>query len=253
VNTHALEPASSLGPIVQSSLRERARLAIRAGVITGEIEAGKIYSAPSLARRLGVSATPVREALLDLASAGLVESVRNRGFRIVTISDGDLDEIFLLRTLLEVPSVAAVAGKLDQATIDELRRVVAHLEQAAEAADLAAYLAADSEFHIGLLRPLGNKRLVDLVEQLRDQQRLFGLPRVIHSAAFMASSLEHREILDAVVDGDTQRAETLMRNHLRHTRGIWAGVDEADTDGAPALTGRSAAVSHNSAQSTDGR
>src|SRR5262249_41410847 len=113
-------PVSSLSVIVQSSLGEEGRRSIRAGVGTGEIMPGEIYSAPSLASRLGVSATPVREALLDLANEGLVEPVRNRGFRVVVLDDSDLDEIFELRTMLEVPSVGRIAGRLDQAQLDHM-------------------------------------------------------------------------------------------------------------------------------------
>jgi DNA-binding GntR family transcriptional regulator len=222
------EPASSLGVIVQSSLREEARRAIRAGVITGEIKPGQIYSAPSLAARLGVSATPVREALLDLAGAGLVESVRNRGFRVVVLGDSDLDEIFELRSLLEVPSVGRVAGRLDADKLNSMWKVLEELEAAARAGDLERYLTADQDFHTGLLEPLGNARLIELIARLRDQQRLYGLPKLVHSELFMSTASEHRAILEAVAEGDKRRAETLTRQHLRHTRGVWAGADEPE-------------------------
>jgi DNA-binding GntR family transcriptional regulator len=223
-------PLSSLSPITQSSLREEARRSIRAGLITGEIATGEIYSAPALAKQLGVSATPVREALLDLASEGLVESVRNRGFRVLELDDHDLDEIFELRTLLEVPCAGRVAGRLTQPEIARLELGVQRLERAAESGDLAAYLTADHDFHTGLLEPLGNKRLLDLVLRLRNQQRLYGLPRLVRSAAFMETALEHRAVFDAVVAGNAERAELLMRQHLSHTRGIWAGIREPEFD-----------------------
>jgi DNA-binding GntR family transcriptional regulator len=213
---------SSLGHIRLSSLREEARRKIRAGVITGEMQPGEIYSASSLADSLGVSATPVREALIDLANAGLVEPVRNRGFRVVVLNDGDLDEIFQLRTLLEVPSVGQVAGSLGAAHVERLQAVVANLENAAETGDLARYLTLDQDFHSGLLEPLGNRRLSELVTQMRDQQRLFGLRGIVHSEAFLSSAFEHRAILDAVAEGDKPRAESLTLGHLRHTRGEWA-------------------------------
>jgi DNA-binding GntR family transcriptional regulator len=226
------EPKTSLAHIAQSSLREEARRAIRAGVITGEIQPGKIYSAPSLAERLGVSATPVREALLDLANEGLVEAVRNRGFRAVVLDDDDLDEIFELRILIEVPSVGRVAGTLDDASVRRLRSVVDELDEAAAAGDLARYLTADQEFHSLLLEPLRNRRLIDLVARLRDQQRLYGLPQILRSPDFLKTAFEHQAILDAVVDGDREAAEALMRHHLEHTRGVWADRDPASGPGS---------------------
>jgi DNA-binding GntR family transcriptional regulator len=164
--------------------------------------------------------------MLDLANEGLVEPVRNRGFRIVPIEDRDLDEILELRLLLEVPSAGRVAGSLQPEDIERLSRHVDELEQAAEDKDLAAYLTADHAFHLALLQPLGNRRLLDLVARLRDQQRLYGLPGMVDSTAFGATAAEHRAILDAVGAGDSALAEELMRRHLRHTRGVWAGWQE---------------------------
>src|SRR5919202_296505 len=103
---------SSLLRLEASSLRERAAEAIRNGITTGEIRAGELYSVPTLAARLGVSATPVREAMLDLANEGLVEAVRNRGFRVVELTDADLDEILEVRVMLEVPAAGRLARAL---------------------------------------------------------------------------------------------------------------------------------------------
>ncbi|MGN6600433.1 MAG: GntR family transcriptional regulator, partial [Actinomycetes bacterium] len=91
----------------RQSLRERAADALRAALVAGEMRPGVTYSAPSLAAQFGVSATPVREAMLGLAKEGLVEAVRNKGFRVTELSDRDLDEITELRSLVEVPTVGA--------------------------------------------------------------------------------------------------------------------------------------------------
>lgn len=224
--TMASEAPSSLERITRSSLREEALNAIRAGVITGEIAAGRIYSAPSLAARLGVSATPVREALLDLANEGLVEAIRNRGFRVVELDEHDLDEIFELRTLLEPPSVGNAVAMHSPGDLQELNRLAETLRRAVEDGDLAKFLTADQEFHLGLIAPLRNRRLSELITRLRDQQRLHGLRELVESSALHATTTEHHAILKAVVSGDRVAAEMLMRQHLRHTRGIWAGRPE---------------------------
>ncbi|HKT05736.1 MAG TPA: GntR family transcriptional regulator, partial [Rugosimonospora sp.] len=91
------------------SLREGVAGALRAALVAGELRPGEVYSAPKLARRFGVSATPVREALLHLADEGLLAAVPNKGFRVVEISDRDLDEIAALRQMLEVPAVGELA------------------------------------------------------------------------------------------------------------------------------------------------
>jgi DNA-binding GntR family transcriptional regulator len=217
---------SSLEIIPRSSLREEARHSIRAGVITGEIVAGQIYSAPSLAERLGVSATPVREALLDLANEGLVEAVRNRGFRVVALDENDLDEIFELRNLVEPASVGNAVGKHSPEQLKDLKRLATELNRAVEDGDIERFLTIDQEFHLGLIEPLRNRRLSELITRLRDQQRLHGLRALAESEALRTTSSEHDAILTAVAAGDRVAAEKLMRQHLRHTRGIWAGRAE---------------------------
>jgi DNA-binding GntR family transcriptional regulator len=94
---------------------------------------------------------------------------------------------------------------------------------------LTGFLAADREFHLGLLELIGNRRLVDLVGHLRDQSRLYGLRNLVSEGSLMASSEEHHRMLDALVHGNSGEAEELMRIHLRHTRGLWAGLPEAGT------------------------
>src|SRR5260221_14141777 len=90
----------------------------------GEIRSGEIHSAPALAARLGVAATPVREAMLDLVNEGTIEAVRNRGFRVVAVSQADLDQILDLRLLIEVPLVGRLAGKLSESELATLTQAV---------------------------------------------------------------------------------------------------------------------------------
>jgi DNA-binding GntR family transcriptional regulator len=212
--------------LTASSLRDQARQAIRARIVTGDLAAGEIYSAASLAERLGVSATPVREAMLDLAAVGLVEAVRNRGFRVVAPGERDLDEIGELRLLLEPPALRLVAERAGDDQLAALEPLLAALEAAAESGDVVAYLTADREFHLRLLDLAGNRRLGRLVDQLRDQTRLIGIEALAESGRLAASDREHREMLDALRARDADRAEALMRAHVQHTRGIWAGRAE---------------------------
>lgn len=209
-----------------TSLREQAAQVLRANVVSGHLVPGEIYSVATLAQGLGVSATPVREALLDLASSGLVEPVRNRGFRVLMADDADLDEIGQLRMMLEVPGVRRVVERATDAQIEALRPTVEAIEAAAAEGDLPAFLTADRAFHLGLLELTGNRRLLRLVAGLRDQTRLSGLAALAAAGNLRASAAEHAAVLDAVQDRDAARAEQLMRHHLEHTRGIWAGQSE---------------------------
>lgn len=208
------------------SLREQVAHSVRAALIGGELRPGTVYSAPALAARFGVSATPVREALLDLAKEGLVEAVRNKGFRVTVLSERDLDEIYALRVMLEVPAVGQVARSAHATEARALRPLALAIEQEAGSRDappdLVAYLEADRRFHLALLGLLGQRRLVAMVGSLRSQARLYGLAELAERGQLVRSAREHRRLLQLVVRGDGDAAEELMRRHLGHTRGIWA-------------------------------
>jgi len=214
---------SQISVLRPDSLREQVTRALEAAIVAGELLPGVIYSAPGLAERFGVSATPVREAMLDLVKEGFVEPLRNRGFRVIEMSDEDLDNIAQIRLLIEVPTISQIAALLTPARFDKLGAAAETIEQAAADGDVLEYLDADRRFHVELVSAIGNARLTDLVDRLRRQARLFGLKDLAKSGQLMASAHEHRMLLDKLRANDIQGAEDLMRAHIGHTRGLWAG------------------------------
>ncbi|MER7370218.1 GntR family transcriptional regulator [Nonomuraea wenchangensis] len=206
----------------RQSLREQVAQALRAALIAGEMRPGVVYSAPVLAAQFGVSATPVREAMLDLAKEGLVEAVRNKGFRVTELSDRDLDELTELRRLIEVPTVARLAGTMEAAAFERLRPIAEEIVVAGEAGDLLAYVDADLRFHVELLALSGNARLVSVVRDLRNRARLYGLSQLSERDALGDSAREHLALLDALAGGDGEAVARLMDEHIGHVRGIWA-------------------------------
>jgi DNA-binding GntR family transcriptional regulator len=209
------------------SLREQVSRALEAALVAGELRPGEIYSAPSLAEEFGVSATPVREAMLDLVKDGFVEVVRNKGFRVIEISEADLDQICDIRLLLEVPSAVRAASLLTTETLDHLADLASEITASADAGDVISYLDADRRFHVELIATLGNPRLTDLVDRLRRQTRLSGLVNLARTGRLVASADEHHQLLAALRVRDADAAARLMTAHIGHTRGLWAGRDEA--------------------------
>jgi DNA-binding GntR family transcriptional regulator len=222
-------PLFATTSLQRTSLRDQALTAIRQALITGHIVPGVVYSAASVAAELGVSNSPVREAMLALVDDGLMEAVPNRGYRPVTLTDADLAEIAQLRVFLEVPAagLAAVIGLGDR--LEELSELVVVIEQSAASGDLSANLEADRRFHLLLVEACGNGRLTDMVARLRDQTRLYNLPSLAASGALVASAAEHRPLLEAIVGGDRARAEALMRAHLAHITADWSATTAPET------------------------
>ncbi len=224
-------PANKQLPIAplgrQRSLRESVTESLRAAIIAGTLEEGTLYSAPALGAAFGVSATPVREAMMDLDREGLVETVKNKGFRVTSMSDRELDEITQIRLLLEPPVMADVAGQVPEADMGRLHQLADRIVDAAREGDLAVYLAADREFHAALLAYSGNKQLVDLATSLRTRTRMYGLKTLSESNRLADSAQEHHELLELIAAGDGTAASEVMRRHIGHARGLWAtGNDE---------------------------
>lgn len=215
------------GPQLKSvSLRQQAREALRTRIVLGQIEPGRVESVINVASELGVSVTPVREAVMDLANLGMVEIIRNRGFRVPVLTDHDLEEIFRLRTMLEVPAMVELAQLTDRAPLTRFRQLAEQLTDAARQGDLVSFLDLDRQFHLGLLELLGNRRLVEMVGQLRDQARMQGLQKLADHGELTQSGEEHIAIVDAVEADDGELTAELVRKHLTHSRGIWAGRTE---------------------------
>jgi DNA-binding GntR family transcriptional regulator len=217
----------TLGSISRElSLREQVLSTLRAAIISGRMRPGVLYPAPALAEMLGVSATPVREAMLDLVRENLVEVSRNKGFRVTTVSDQELDDMAEVRLLLEVPAMSSVAAR--SATddvrhdLEELRAVAHDLERAATTDDLVGYMTLDTEFHTRFLALHGNAELVRTVQALRSRSRLYGLEKLARAGTLVQSTREHGDMINLALAGDRPGLEALTRRHIGHVRTDWA-------------------------------
>jgi DNA-binding GntR family transcriptional regulator len=238
------------GMVSGPSFREQARQFIRGLIITGQMRRDELYSVPRLAADLQVSATPVREALLDLAREGLLEPVRNRGFRVVALTPKELNDIFAIRLLLEVPSMAEVArrgGSPEQ--LQELRRLAEAMQKSAAAGDLMGFLETDRKFHIALIDMVGNEPLSNMVAALRDRVRLFGFSGGKTKEHLSKSAAEHFQLLDLIEKRDAAGAAAMIKHHLERSRDVWAASVQRETPN-PAMQGErplDGAVTHETA------
>jgi DNA-binding GntR family transcriptional regulator len=215
--------APMIGPLAKAaSLRETVTQILRAAIISGEMAPGEVYSAPALGARFGVSATPVREAMVDLSREGLVQTVPNKGFRVTAMSDAELDDIAALRMLIEPPTVRQVTPRIPEEAIPELRGLAQAIVDHAAAGDLITYTEADRRFHLAILEYSTNQRLVKLVSDLRSQTRLYGLSGMVERGTLAGSAAEHLELVDLIATHDAAGAGNLMKRHIGRVRAEWA-------------------------------
>jgi len=172
-----------------------------------------------LAAQLGVSATPVREAMLDLVKEGLVVTAPNKGFRVRELSSRELDELTEIRCYVEIPATVRVIETARPQDLEQLRELAKRIVDAAARKDLIAFVETDRQFHLKLLSLAGNQELVTLVGNLRARARLYGIARLAETGELGVSAQEHIEMLDLIEAGDRGGLEELMRRHLSHVRG----------------------------------
>lgn len=214
------------------SLRQQVTDALRASLISGRMRPGVSYSAPKLAAEFGVSATPVREAMLDLVKEGMIEVVRNKVFRVTTLADAELDSLAEIRAMVEVPTMALVAAQCvgDVAVaVERLRPLARAIVTAAEQKDLISYIEADTAFHLGFLGLHGNEALVNVVRDLRSRSRLYGLEALAAGDQLSLLAVEHERMVDLALERRVADMRSLMTDHMAHVRSIWAG-DTSRTD-----------------------
>ncbi|MCC3772643.1 GntR family transcriptional regulator, partial [Streptomyces sp. UNOC14_S4] len=202
------------------SVRGQILDALRTALLSGELIPGEVYSGPALGDRFGVSATPVREAMQQLALEGAVEVVPNRGFRVTRRTPRDLAELAEVRALLEVPAVLRLARTAPAARWCELRPLAEAATAVAATGDRARYAEADRAFHRALLGLAGNRQLVSVADELHRRAQWPATEgsategRATRAADLMADAAQHLTLLDALTSGDLERVECVVRGHF---------------------------------------
>ncbi|MEU5083224.1 MULTISPECIES: GntR family transcriptional regulator [Streptomyces] len=205
-------PAVRPVPVQRSSVRGQILDALRTALVTGDLRPGEVYSAPVLGERFGVSATPVREAMQQLALEGAVEVVPNRGFRVVERGARELAELAEVRALIEVPVIVRLARTVPAERWAGLRPLAQETVRAAATGCPAAYAESDRAFHGALLALAGNEQLVRIAEDLHRRAQWPPVRR--GRAALVADAAEHVALLDALTAGDVEGVRGLVRRHF---------------------------------------
>jgi DNA-binding GntR family transcriptional regulator len=197
-------------PARRHSLRDQVLDALRRALLRGDLAPGTVHSAPVLAARYGTSATPVREAMQQLAREGAVEVVPNRGYRVADRTPRELTELAEVRALLEVPVLLRLAAEADPAGWEELRPLARAAEERAAAGDRAGHACADRAFRAALLARSGNAQLASLAAELH--------LRAQQPPGSAAAPPQHGggpgALLDALAARDLPAVEALARAQL---------------------------------------
>ncbi|MFP1624961.1 GntR family transcriptional regulator [Streptomyces sp. 5K101] len=214
-HTHSEPPVPAPRLVRRHSVRGQILEALRSALVDGDLVAGEVYSAPVLGERFGVSATPVREAMQQLATEGAVEVVPNRGFRVLTRTPRELAELAEVRALIEVPVMLRLARTVPAAQWIALRPLAEATAVAAATGDRAGYADSDRAFHHAVLALAGNQQLLAVADDLhrRSQWPLTAAP-VTRRADLVADAAEHMALLEALIAQDLTVVQSLVREHF---------------------------------------
>lgn len=183
----------------------------------GELEVGQFYSVYQLAKQLGISRSPVREGLLRLEEAGLIQFSRNKGFEILPVGPQDVAEIFGMRLAVEVPAAARAAKRSSKTWCAEADLITETMTGLASAGDVEAFMEQDRRLHDLIMDASGALRGRDIVNRLRVSTSRLGVSTAGKERSLDQILREHAPILRAIRDGEAQRAATAMREHLCRT------------------------------------
>lgn len=203
-----------MAKITARPLHAAATTKIREMIRKGELVVGQKVAEAGLCEQLGISRTPLREALRSLSSEGLVRLVPNRGAFVTQPSAAEIRELFGVMGILEGACACMAAERLTGAELRELERLHEELERHYAARDHEGYITANNEYHTFVQELAGNGTLSAVITGLRAKVFLHRFRQLYVQDRFDRSICEHRELLAAFRDRDAARAETVMKGHL---------------------------------------
>ena len=212
------DPAPVLPLEAHPSLREQIVRRLRQAIVAGEIPATTRLREPELAAQLGVSRTPLREAIRQLEAEGLVSTVPRVGTFVSEVRPRDVEDTYAIRAVLEGLAARQAAESADPAKAGRLREILSELER--KTADFRVYHEAAGRFHEAILALSGNQRLQTLYQSLTNQVARFRSLSLAVPQRPEVSFREHRRIAEAILRGRGAEAEKLMRNHVEGARVI---------------------------------
>ncbi|MEM8815150.1 MAG: GntR family transcriptional regulator [Pseudomonadota bacterium] len=209
----------------KTSLVERAYEQIKQRILNNDYSPGYQALEKDVAEDLGMSRTPVREALIQLKHEGLVELIPRRGMKVVPVVAEDMQEIYDVLTSLESMAAELLARRQpDSDVLEPMKAATRDMVDALEDNDLDAWAAADERFHRALIDLCGNRRLASMANTVRDQGYRARMVTLRLRDKPFASADEHERVLKAIEEGDWQTARDVHYEHRKRASRELTGI-----------------------------
>ncbi len=214
-----LTPASPdrFSDVRDTSLAKLVREDVLGQILRGVLAPGQRINEPDVAQRLQVSRVPVREALRELESSGLVVSRKHSGVFVRELGAGEIRDLYQFRALLDAfvgRSVAALPSKQRTRLIQTLDVSIAAMQEAATSQAVQRYYGENLRFHWAMVEAAGNKAVADAYQGIVQKLHLSRIKNLSKDVGMQTSIQEHSQIVQALKDGDLAQCEALMAQHV---------------------------------------
>ena len=190
---------------------------IKTLLINGQLEFDEVYSANHFAEILGVSRTPIREALLQLTSEGFFVSLRGRGFKIKEFSEKEIQDFFEARKMIEAYVIEQLVDEVSAEDLKPLDDSLAQMINGHKKTETYSFLEADKSFHMNLIRRYENSLLESIMGNIRDFISILGQKALASPGRVQEVIREHQHILEALHQKDRIKAVQAIQYHLDAT------------------------------------
>lgn len=187
---------------------------LREAILRGDLEPGERLMEIALANRLGVSRTPIREAIRKLELEGLVVMIPRRGAQVASITEKDLKDVLEVRTSLEVLATELACERMDEAQFENLKKALKAFERALGGKDVTEIAGRDVDFHDVIFASTQNARLVQILNNLREQMYRYRLEYLKDFSSHAKLLQEHQQLVDAIEHKDAERAVAIIKEHI---------------------------------------
>ena len=200
------------------TIRKKVYNYVREQVLNGEIKANERLIETKIAKQIGTSRTPVREALHSLEIEGLIESIPRIGYTVKPLSDREAEEICEIRCAIECLAARWAVTKAREKLLKELRKNIAAAEASVAKNDLASFTESDAQFHEIIAKLSGSKRLLELAQTLRRHMLRYRLESIYVADPALRAIEGHKNILKAIEAGDPEGVYEAIRVHLDQSK-----------------------------------
>ena len=197
-------------------LRELVFDALREAIINGTLKPRDRLMEIQLAEELGVSRTPIREALRKLELEGFIVMVPRKGAYVADISFKDIADVFEIRAALEALAAGLAAERITDEELEDMERLVAEKAEAISGYDMDRLIRVDTLFHDAIYKASRNQRLTNIINNLREQIQRYRTTSLAYPGRMKRSLEEHRGIVEAIQSRDPQIAQQVAREHIEN-------------------------------------